>query len=265
MKKGASGYGEAGGAKDRREKPNLGAIIEAKVRASLDKLDDILHEDILKKDPSGKKDVFDRIDEVLHQDLEDLLKKKGKDGAAGPSALRYLELLLKDRFVATVSPSSEFVIRRVLKALDLRHARLVVEYGPADGVITKPILDHLPADAQLIAIERNGEFFERLKKIQDPRFHPVHGDVRDIESHLRRFGVAHADRVVSGIPFSYLTPEERLALLTTTAARLNPHGRFVAYQVTTHLIPLLKKHFRDVDTQFEIRNVPPHFVFTAFK
>lgn len=245
------------------------APLELKIKRSLDKLDDILHEDILKKDPSGRKDVFDRIDEVLHKDLEKLMKPerkgKAKETNGKPSALHYIELLLKDRFVATVSPSSKFVIRRVLKALDLKSAKVVVEYGPADGVITRPILDHLPPDALLIAIERNGEFFERLRRISDPRFHPVHGDVRDVETFLRRFGVERADRVVSGIPFSYLTPEERESLLRTTFDRLSPEGRFVAYQVTTHLIPLLKRHFRDVDTQFEIRNVPPHFVFTAFK
>jgi len=141
----------------------------------------------------------------------------------------------------------------------------VVEYGPADGVITKHILPHLPKDAKLIAIERNGDFFSRLAKIKDPRFHPVHGDVRDVAAHLKRFDVDKADRIVSGIPFSYLAPREREELLAWTADRLNPGGRFVAYQVTTHLIPLLKDYFKRVKTEFELRNIPPHFVFTAIK
>ena len=50
-----------------------------------------------------------------------------------------------------------------------------------------------------------------------------------------------------------------------TSALLNPGGRFVAYQVTTHLIPMLKDYFSNVDIQFEVRNMPPHFVFTALK
>jgi phospholipid N-methyltransferase len=237
--------------------------IEQKIKKSLDELDDLLHEDLLK--PSPKKGPIDRFDELLHKDLKEILKKEHNGKDEDPSVLRYIELLLKDRFVATVSPSSKFIIRRVLKAMDLKHAKVVVEYGPADGVITQPILDHLPKDAMLIAIERNAEFFNRLKLIKDPRFHPVFGDVRDIEQHLHRFGVEKADRIVSGIPFSYLTEEERLVLLTSTHGRLGAEGRFVAYQVTTHLIPLLKRYFRDVDTEFEIRNVPPHFVFTAYK
>ena len=39
----------------------------------------------------------------------------------------------------------------------------------------------------------------------------------------------------------------------------------MAYQCTTHLIPVLKRHFRRVETQFELRNLPPHFVFAAYK
>ena len=247
--------------KTKKEKKAPGEL-ELKLKKSLDKLDDILHEDILK--PSPKKGPIDRFDEVLHKDMKEIFKDEEKNGEK-PSVIKYIELLLKDRFVATVSPSSKFVVQRVVKALDLRHVKVVVEYGPADGVITKPILDHMPKDAMLIAIERNEEFYQRLTAIKDPRFHPVHGDVRDIEQFLHRFGVDKADRIVSGIPFSYLTPEERDVLLRSTHARLSTSGRFVAYQVTTHLIPLLERYFYDVDTQFEIRNVPPHFVFTAFK
>lgn len=265
MKKESHAHGKGPDLKDRKERPDLGDRIEAKVKKSLDKLDDILHEDLLKKDASGKKDVLDRIDEILHKDLEEILKKEREEEGPESGPLRYLELFLKDRFVATVSPSSKFVIRRVVKAMDLKNCKVVVEYGPADGVITKEILARMPRDAQLLAIERNGEFFERLSRISDARFHPVHGDVRDVERFLHRYGVSYADSIVSGIPFSYLSPEEREALLRTTHERLTPRGRFVAYQVTTHLIPLLKKHFEDVDTQFEIRNVPPHFIFTAFK
>ena len=249
--------------KDKEHRKDFGDLLEEKIKKSLDKLDDFLHEDLLKKDPSGKKDVIDHIDDVLHKKIKDILDDD-KDGEKS-DAFKYIELLLKDRFVATVSPSSKFVVRRVLKGLDLTHAKVVVEYGPADGVITKPILDHLPKDAMLIAVERNAEFYERLIAIKDPRFHPIHGDVREIETYLHRFGVDKADRIVSGIPFSYLTKEEREALLTITHQRLSPHGRFVAYQVTTHLIPLLKERFKDVDVEFEIRNMPPHFVFTAFK
>ena len=43
-------------------------------------------------------------------------------------------------------------------------------------------------------------------------------------------------------------------------------GRFVVSpQYTTHLIPMFKDYFRDFETQFELRNFPPSFIFTAVK
>src|SRR6185295_14283565 len=100
--------------------------IERKIKESLDELDDLLHEDILK--PSPKKGPIDRFDELLHKDLKEILAKEHGEKDEEPSVFRYIELLLKDRFVATVSLSSKFVIRRVLKSLDLKHTRVVVEY-----------------------------------------------------------------------------------------------------------------------------------------
>ena len=92
-----------------------------------------------------------------------------------------------------------------------------------------------------------------------------HGDVQDVDSILHRMGIVCADVIVSGIPFSFIEKDARHRLLAKTAGLLNPGGRFVAYQFTTHLIPLLKDHFSKVDTKFEVRNLPPHFIFTAFK
>src|SRR4051812_11390935 len=120
-----------------KKEKKLGPI-EAKIKKSLDKIDDLLHEDLLK--PSHEKGPLDRFDDLLHKDLKQIIKSEDDGKESNNSVFRYIEILLKDRFVATVSPSSKFVIRRVLKALDLKHARVVVEYGPADGVITQPIL-----------------------------------------------------------------------------------------------------------------------------
>ena len=78
-------------------------------------------------------------------------------------------------------------------------------------------------------------------------------------------GLDAPDAIVSGIPFSYFEPIQRHELLRKLSALLDPKGRFVAYQFTTHLIPLLKLYFKKIDTQFEIRNLPPHFIFTCLK
>ena len=107
--------------------------------------------------------------------------------------------------------------------------------------------------------------FEGLLKIKDSRLIPVNGDARQVREIARRHGVESADVIVSGIPFAFLSSRGRHELLKDTNDMLAPGGRFVVYQVTTHLIGLLEEYFRKVKTQFEVRNIPPHFVFTAFK
>lgn len=178
----------------------------------------------------------------------------------------YLKVFLDDASVASVTPSSKYIVAKVIKAMNLGGARVVVEYGAAQGVITRRILEKMPADGRLVAIEFNKDLYEALcESLKDPRLIPVNGDVREIDAILSRYGIKEVDAITSGVPFSFFTPEQRRTLLKKTASLLRPGGRFVPYQVTTHLIPLLKDYFKSVDTQFEVRNIPPHFVFTATK
>lgn len=177
----------------------------------------------------------------------------------------YFKAFVDDMGVASVTPSSKFLVNRVVKAMDLRGSRVVVEYGAAEGVITRRILEELPQESTLVAFELNDKLFTGLSRIEDSRLRRLHKDVRQADKALKELGIAQADVVVSGIPFAFLSPQGRHDLLAKTCGLLKPGGRFVAYQVTTHLIPLLKDHFKRVDVQFELRNLPPHFVFTAVK
>ena len=177
----------------------------------------------------------------------------------------YVKVFMDDPAVAAVTPSSRFLVNRTVKAMDLEHAKVIVEYGAARGVMTKRILEKMRPDAKLYAIEFNADLYEELKNLTDPRMTTIHGDVREIEKILAKHGQTGADVIVSGVPFAFFSGRGRHELLTKTSALLNPGGRFVAYQVTTHLIPMLPDYFSKVDTQFEVRNMPPHFVFTALK
>ena len=180
------------------------------------------------------------------------------------SPFTYVSAFLRDKAVASVSPSSRYLAARVVDAMAAERARTVVEYGPAEGVITERILSRMAPDAVLVAVERNGGFARTLRRRRDPRLRVVHGDAWEIEPILRRLGLGPADVIVSGIPFSHFDAVRRHELLRRTRAQLAPHGRFVAYQCTTHLSGALARHFRKVDTAFEVRNLPPHFVFTAY-
>jgi phospholipid N-methyltransferase len=217
-----------------------------------------------------KDDVLKNVGRVIENHF-----KKGVDKVEGlfrdnkesdDTLFSYFKAFIDDKGVASVTPSSRFIVDRVLKAMDVRSASVVIEYGAAGGVITRRILEQMPKDGKLIAIELNDELYETLTKdLKDPRLIAVHGDVRDVAAIAHRHGVSQADVIVSGIPFAFLSGRGRHELLKATHDLLSPSGRFIAYQVTTHLIGLLEEYFRKVKTQFEIRNIPPHFVFAAYK
>jgi phospholipid N-methyltransferase len=227
------------------------------------------------KPESGRdddKDVLHELGAFIEKNAKKLGSKverlfdDSKD--ADDKLFSYFKVFMDDKGVASVTPSSKFIVERVLKAMDLRNTKYIIEYGAASGPVTRGILAQMPPDARLIAIELNEKLFEQLKAdIKDPRMIPVCGDVRRIKDIAREHGFpeGQVDAITSGIPFAFLSGRGRHELLRDTHDLLKPGGRFVPYQVTTHLVGLLDEYFRKVKTQFEIRNIPPHFVFTAFK
>lgn len=227
-----------------------------------------------KPDPRASKsdrDVLDNLGALIGGQIKKGMSKleevisDGKKEHADSKFMGYVKVFLDDPAVAAVTPSSRFLVDRTVKAMDLSHAKVVVEYGAARGVMTRKILEKMRPDAKLLAIEFNADLYKELTDLRDPRMTPVHGDVREIDKILAKHGLHGADVIVSGVPFAFFSGRGRHELLTKTSSLLNPGGRFVAYQVTTHLIPMLPDYFSKVDTQFEVRNMPPHFVFTALK
>lgn len=222
---------------DRDVLDNLGALIGGQIKKGMSKIEEVIAD----------------------------AKKESKDEHKDSRFMGYVKVFMDDPAVAAVTPSSRYLVDRTVKAMNLAHAKVIVEYGAARGVMTKRILEKMRPDAELIAIEFNSALYEELKKIPDPRMTAIQGDVREIEKILAKHGHSGSDVIVSGVPFAFFSGRGRHELLTKTSALLNPGGRFVAYQVTTHLIPMLKDYFSNVDIQFEVRNMPPHFVFTALK
>ncbi len=173
---------------------------------------------------------------------------------------------LKDRFVATVAPSSKFVLRRICKSIDFRRDITLVEYGPGTGVITKALLENMSPKSKLIAIEKNKNLCSCLRKIKDSRLKIINGDVLEIDKLLKNIlKKGKADYVVSGIPFSLYKKEQRAESIKKTNAILSDTGRFIVYQFS----PIVKSHlvcqFPNVKTSFEPVNIPPLFIMEASK
>src|SRR5579864_9820821 len=62
------------------------------------------------------------------------------------------------RMLGSIVPSSRFLIKQLLEPMDFGRARVIVEYGPGVGGITREVLQRMRPDGVLIAIEMNPDF-----------------------------------------------------------------------------------------------------------
>ncbi|MEE9278966.1 MAG: rRNA adenine N-6-methyltransferase family protein [Myxococcota bacterium] len=164
--------------------------------------------------------------------------------------------------VGSVVPSSRFLARRVLECGKVRSARVVVELGPGTGVLTGQILEHMPADGKLVAVEILPEFAELLRAgWLDPRITVYEGCSTDLERALAEAGELQADLVVSGIPFSTL--EGGVGRRTLEAAKrvLGENGRFVAYQFRSAVRRIAEPVFGPAETHSGFWNLPPMKIY----
>lgn len=168
------------------------------------------------------------------------------------------------RMLGSIVPSSRFLIKQLLEPINWHRARVFVEYGPGVGTITAEVLRQMRPDATLIAIEMNPDFVGYLRQaIPDPRLQVVQGSAADVQEILRRFGLARADYIISGIPFSTIPAEVRERILRKTCETLEPTGAFLVYQFSTRVLQDLKRIFGYVGRKFQPLNVLPAHLFVC--
>ena len=170
------------------------------------------------------------------------------------------------KVLGSVVPSSRFLVDQLLRRVDWSTAAVVIEYGPGVGTFTDAMLRRMRPDARLIAIELNEEFVEFLKSsYPDPRLRVVRGSALDVDVILREQGRAHADAIVSGIPFSTIGHDLRMQILRKTRAALGPGGKFLVYQFSRAVEPYLRESFRTVEEEFVPFNILPARIFCCGK
>src|SRR3979411_451972 len=100
-----------------------------------------------------------------------------KFAATSSSLVLFARNFLKHpSMLGSVIPSSPFLVNNLMNQVDWKRARVLVEYGPGVGTITREILKRMRPDATLVVVELNDDFVEYLgNNILDPRLLVVHG------------------------------------------------------------------------------------------
>jgi phosphatidylethanolamine/phosphatidyl-N-methylethanolamine N-methyltransferase len=168
--------------------------------------------------------------------------------------------------VGSIIPSSHRLEQRLVRSAGLAQAYTVVELGPGTGGTSAAFLRVMPAQAQLLAIELDGDFHQHLcRAIRDPRFLLALGSAEQLADFLAERRLPAPDAIISGIPFSTMPAEVAQKIAAAVAGALRPGGRFVAYQVRAHVASFVSPHLGLPDKCWEVVNVPPVRVFSWVK
>jgi|SRR3989338_455625 len=168
--------------------------------------------------------------------------------------------------IGSVTPSSRFLTREILKNIDFENAKYIAEYGPGTGCMTTEILKRARKDAKVLCFETNKKFCSYLKEnIKDERLIIINDSAENIKKYLEKFNISKIDYIVSGLPFSTLSKNKKNIIIKETKSTLKYEGKFVVYQYLNNFKKYLYKYFSNISTTFVLVNVPCAFVYVCEK
>jgi phospholipid N-methyltransferase len=164
--------------------------------------------------------------------------------------------------LGSVIPSSRFLVSDVLNQVDWDKARVIVEYGPGVGTMTREILKRMRPDAVLLALELNEDFVAFLNdEIADPRLHLIHASASEVRNVLAKLGFPSADYIISGIPYTTMRVSVRREVMQESRQVLHRDGALIFYQFTNTVLPYLKSSFGSVRQSSQFLNILPARIF----
>lgn len=167
--------------------------------------------------------------------------------------------------VGTVTKSSRFLCKGIVKQIDFRSTKFVVELGAGDGVITKHILRAMPTNSKLMVFEVNENFCQQLRSINDPRLIVVQDGAEKLEEYLAKNEVEEVDAIISAIPFVIFTEERAHQIIDDCKRYLKPQAPYVQVHYTLLARKMYRSIFGNVNTVFIPFNIPPAFVLVSRK
>jgi phospholipid N-methyltransferase len=180
--------------------------------------------------------------------------------------LAFLKESIKSmRTTGAIARSSKYLCREMLKPIDFKKAKVIVELGAGDGVMTQQILQHLKPDGRLICFEINPQFCEILRGIKDERFVLIEDSAEHINEQLRTLGIQEADYIVSAIPYMMLPEDLSNNIVKSSFKALKKKGLYIQFHYSTFIQRMYKRIFGNVKITFVPLNVPPAFVMICEK
>ncbi len=177
---------------------------------------------------------------------------------------------------AAIVPSSRYLVGGMTEPLPLAAARVVVEFGPGTGAMTRELLRLVPSDAIVVAFEINPRFIAWLRgEFTDKRLKVIGRGAEHAAHELRRLGISRVDAVLSSLGFSLMQDHQVHQALSGLLPFMTPQSVFTQFQYLSQMrfqggrieryrvSRILANYFTTVHRRVVWRNVPPAFVFAC--
>jgi Phospholipid N-methyltransferase len=173
-----------------------------------------------------------------------------------------VEYLRSPRTVGAIAPSSERLAVKMVRDIDFKSAKCIVEYGPGTGVFTDKLVERKKKDTLLILLEYNKEFCKQLEERynQYDNVIIINDSAENVDKYLVEYNIKKVDYVVSGLPFASLPKDVSNKILNKTRTILKKDGLFITFQYTLLKKEFIAGYFKEIEMERVVLNVPPAYV-----
>lgn len=176
--------------------------------------------------------------------------------------------------IGAIAPSSTKLARRMLQPINFNRVKVIVEYGSGTGAFTRQVVERIDPEKTLFFGFELNEHMNRIINQKIPGVQIFQDSAAEIRSYLKKFGVKHADAVISGLPWAVFSDELQDDILYETVAGLKKGGVFTTFAYLHGLLlpsgirfrRKLEQYFSEVRTSPVVwSNIPPALVYWCRK
>lgn len=162
----------------------------------------------------------------------------------------------------------------MLQPINFNRVKVIVEYGSGTGAFTRQVVERINPEKTLFFGFELNEHMNRIINQNIPGVQIFQDSAAEIRSYLKKFGVKHADAVISGLPWAVFSDELQDDILYETVAGLKKGGVFTTFAYLHGLLlpsgirfrRKLEQYFSEVRTSPVVwSNIPPALVYWCRK
>lgn len=192
--------------------------------------------------------------------------------------------MLKESFkhlrqTGTVMADSSVTVNAFCDPIPFDSAKVIVEFGPGTGAITRELIRRKQSETRLICFEKNPTLYQPLvETLEEENVFILNADVFNSPAILsERFNLqlGKVDCIISSLPCAFMPCEELIQHIVYPLLKGNDRdsapGLFMTYQylqsrlIGHNFMPILDKYFQSVTAKRVWWNLPPALVFTCAK